>query len=99
MFVKSLREVVEIIGLKATLGIVRGRIVLSIVKNWFALRLWGTTLERRDGYDVYDHGGSSAPSTSGLGRSRLMAATSTAIVAAEISILYWEKRMVKMGRL
>ena len=30
---KSLREVVETMGLRATVGIVRGRIVLSIVER------------------------------------------------------------------
>lgn len=97
---KSLREVLEMVGLRAIVGIVRGRIVLSIVErkigmSWSFRRM----MERRNGYDVYDQGGSSASSTSGLRRFWLVAATSTAIVAAEISLLYWEKRMAKMGRL
>ena len=33
---KSLRELAEAMGLRATLGIVRGRIDLSIVENWYA---------------------------------------------------------------
>ena len=58
-------------------------------------------MERRDGYDVFDQGGSSAPcgTTSGLPRREVVAAMFTAIVAAEISDLYWQKRMTKMGRL
>ena len=71
------------------------------MEDWYALRLWGRILERRDGYDVFDQGGSSAPcgTTPGLPRLEVMAAIFTAIVVAGSSILYWEKRMVKMARL
>ena len=95
---KSLRELVEAMGLRATVGIVRGIIVLIIVEKLICLKLWGI-LEWRDGYDVYDQGGSSAPSTSGLPRFSLMAATSTAIVAVENFILYEEDKPANMGRL
>ena len=38
---KSLVEVGEVMGLRARVEIVRGRIVRNIVENWYALRLWG----------------------------------------------------------
>ena len=98
MFEKSLRELNEAMGLRAIVGVVRGIIVLSIVEKLICLKLWGI-LEWRDGYDVLDQGGSSAPSTSGLPRFSLMTATSTAIVAIEVSILYEEDKTAKMGRL
>ena len=62
------------------------------------MKLWGI-LERRDGHDVYDQGGSSAPSTSGHPRFWCVAATFTAIVAVEISMLCQEDRTARIGRL
>ena len=38
---KSLREVLEMVGLEARIGIARGKIVLSIVEDWYALKLSG----------------------------------------------------------
>ena len=95
---KSLRGVVETIGLRLTIGIVRGRIVLSIVEEVICLKLW-RILERRDGHDVYDQDGSSAPSTSGHPRFWFVAATIAAIVAVESDLHYEEDRMAKIGRL
>ena len=97
---KSLREVVEVMGLRAKVGIVRGRIVRSIVENWYALSLWGTTLERRDGHDVFDQGGSSAPSTSRLQHPSLVVATTmTTFISSEDIVPKRQKIVAKMGRL
>lgn len=97
---KSLRGVVEAMLLKVAVGIVRGRIVLSIVENWYALRLWGTRLERRDGHDVFDQGGSSAPSTSRLQHPSFVVATAmTTFISSEDIVHGMHKTMAKTGRL
>lgn len=95
---KSLRELVEAMGLRATLGIVRERIVLSIVEKLICLKLRGT-MERRDGYDVHDQGGSSAPSTSTTSQRLYVAATSTTIIAFEDIVPHMQKTMAETRKL
>ena len=56
-------------------------------------------MERRDGHDVYDHGGSSAPSTSEYPRSLLVAAISTTILALKDIVPDMQKTMAEMGKL
>ena len=58
------------------------------------------TMERRDGHDVYDQGGSSAPSTSGVPCLWFVAATATTTIATSEDVAPdMQKRMAKMGRL
>ena len=52
-----------------------------------------------DGHDVYDHGGSSAPSTSEYPNSSHVAATSTNILTFKDIVPDMQKTMAEMGKL